>query len=151
MIKNGYWMFCPSSQKKQQPTKIVDWSKRDQEYVVKIKRLYKELLKLEKSVRITLSLIGRQFGILANLERHLDKLPKTERLLSEITESVQQFQIRRCCIVIDRMIMKDEPVILWKVQRIAAMKSHHFYEIKPYLENYVQQKQDVKNDEQTTS
>lgn len=47
--------------------------------------------------------------------------------------------------------MKDEPVILWKVQKIAAVKSHHFHEIKPYLENYVHQKQDVKNDEQTTS
>lgn len=28
----------PSCQKKQRPTKIVDWSKRDQEYVVKIKK-----------------------------------------------------------------------------------------------------------------
>lgn len=147
------WLMdvLPSNQKKQQPIKIVDWSKRDQEYVVKIKRLYKELLELEKPIRITLSFIGRRLGILANLERHIDKLPKTERLLSEITESVQQFQIRRCCKVIDRMIMKDELVVLWKVQRIAAVKSHHFHEIKPYLENYVQQKQDVKNDEQTTS
>ncbi|MED3825864.1 TnsD family transposase [Priestia flexa] len=147
------WLMdvLPSCQKKQRPTKIVDWSKRDQEYVVKIKRLCKELLELEKPIRITLSFIGRRLGILANLERHTDKLPKTKRLLSEITESVQQFQIRRCCIVIDRMIMKDEPVILWKVQRMAAVKSHHFYEIKSYLQNYVQQKQDVKNDEQTTS
>ncbi|MCS1394210.1 hypothetical protein [Lysinibacillus boronitolerans] len=88
---------------------------------------------------------------MANLERHLDKLPNTEKLLSEITESVQQFQIRRCCIVIDQMVMKDEPIILWKVQRRAAVKSHHFYEIKPYLENYVHHKQDMKNDEQTTS
>ncbi|MED3652667.1 transposase, partial [Heyndrickxia sporothermodurans] len=95
--------------------------------------------------------IGRRLGILVNLELHLDKLPKTERLLSEIKESVPQFQIRRCCIVIDQMIIKDEPVILWKVQRIAAVKSHHFHEIKPYLANYVRQKQDVKNDEQTTS
>ncbi|MBS4192851.1 TnsD family transposase [Bacillus sp. FJAT-49705] len=147
------WLMdvLPSNQKKLQPTITVDWSKRDQEYVVKIKRIYKDLLELEKPIRITLSLIGRRLGILVNLERHLDKLPKTERLLSAITESVQQFQLRRCCIVIDRMIMKDEPVILWKVQRIAAVKSHHFHEIKPYLESYVQQKQDVKNDEQTTS
>ena len=147
------WLMdvLPSNQKKLQPTITVDWSKRDQEYVVKIKRIYKDLLELEKPVRITLSLIGRRLGILANLERYLDKLPKTERLLSEITESVQQFQIRRCCIVIDQMVMKDEPVALWKVQRIAAVKSHYFHEIKSYLANYVHQKQDVKNDEQTTS
>ncbi|MGG4546411.1 TnsD family transposase [Rossellomorea marisflavi] len=142
------WLMnvLPSNQKKQQPTITVDWSKRDQEYVVIIKKLYKELLELEKPIRITLSFIGRRLGILANLERYIDKLPKTERLLAEITESVKQFQIRRCCKVIDQMIMKDEPVILWKVQRIAAVKSHHFHEIKSNLQNYVQQKQDVKND-----
>lgn len=147
------WLMdvLPFNQKKQQPTKIVDWSIRDHEYAAKIKRLYIELLELEKPVRITFSLIGRRLGILANLERHLDKLPKTKRLLSEITESVQQFQIRRCCKVIDQMIMQAEPVVLWKVQRVAAVKSHHFYDIKPYLANYVHQKQDVKNDEQTTS
>ena len=45
--------LLPTKQKKQQPTKIVDWSKRDQEYVAEIKKLYKELLELVKSVRIT--------------------------------------------------------------------------------------------------
>lgn len=147
------WLMdiLPSKQKKQEPTKVVNWAKRDQEYTAKIKKLYKELLELEKPVRITKSLIGKKIGILANLERHLDKLPETEKLLSAISESVQQFQIRRCCKVIDQMIMKAEPVILWKVQRIAAVKSHHFHKIKFYLVNYVHQKQDVKKDEQTTS
>lgn len=141
----------PSKQKKKQSTKTVDWSKRDQEYVAKIKKLNKELLEVDKPVRITMSLIGKQLGILANLERHLDKLPKTKKLLSDIIESVQQFQIRRCCKVIDQMLNEDEQVILWKVQRVAAVKSHHFSVIKPYLERYLKQKQDVKNDEQTTS
>ena len=147
------WLMdmLPFKQKKQEPSKIVDWPKRDHEYTVKIKKLYKELLGLEKPVRITKSLIGKRLGILANLERHLDKLPRTEKLLSDITESVQQFQIRRCCKVIDKMLCQEDPVILWKVQRIAAVKSHHFHEIKPYLEDYLQQKQDVKNNEQATS
>lgn len=146
------WLMgvLPSNQKGQQPTVTVDWSKRDQDYIVKIKKIHKEFLELEEPVHFTLSLIGRRLGILVNLELHLDKLPNTERLLSEITESVQQFQIRCCCIVIDQMVIKDEPIIFWKVQRRAAVKSHQFSEIKPYLENYVHHKQDVKNDEQST-
>ena len=56
------------------------------------------------------------------MEHHLDKLSQTKGLLEEITESVEQFQIRRCCKVIDQMIMMDEPVTLWKVQRMAAVK-----------------------------
>ncbi|MFY3791814.1 TnsD family transposase [Ureibacillus sp. MALMAid1270] len=147
------WLIdiLPSKQKKHEPSTIVDWSKRDQEYSVRIRKLYKELLELEKPVRITKSIIGNILGILANLESHLDKLPKTEMLILEITESVQQFQIRRCCKVIDNMLLQGKQVLLWKVQRIAAVKSHHFHEIKPYLESYLQQKQDVKNNEQTTS
>ncbi|MBG9840061.1 MULTISPECIES: TnsD family Tn7-like transposition protein [Bacillus cereus group] len=140
----------PIKQKKPGPTKRVDWDKRDREYVVKIKMLYKELLAKERPIRITISAVGKRLGILANLERHLDKLSQTKELLEEITESVEQFQIRRCCKVIDQMITMDEPVILWKVQRIAAVKTHHFHELKPKLEEYLQKKQDVSNDEKTT-
>lgn len=134
------WLMnmLPSKKKKAGSNKTVDWVKRDSEYVAQIKKLHSELLQLEKLVRITLSLIGKRLGILANLERHLDKLPKTKKLLNSIIESVQQFQIRRCCKVIDQMLFGNEQVYLWKVQRIAAVKSHHFYEIKKYLENYVQ-------------
>ncbi|EOO22995.1 hypothetical protein ICM_06218 [Bacillus cereus BAG1X2-3] len=53
--------------------------------------------------------------------------------------------------MIDQMITMDEPVILWKVQRIAAVKTHHFHEIKPKLEEYLKKKQDVSNDENTTA
>ncbi|QIC07187.1 transposase [Brevibacillus sp. 7WMA2] len=145
LIKN-----LPIKQKKLESIKTVDWNKRDREYVTKIKMLYKELLAKERPIRITISAIGKRLGILANLERHLDKLSQTKELLEEITESVEQFQIRRCCKVIDQMITMDEPVILWKVQRIAAVKTHHFHEIKPKLEEYLKKKQDVSNDEKTT-
>lgn len=143
------WLMgmLPSNQKKQVRTTIVDWSKRDLEYTEKIKKLYKELMELEKPVRITKSLLGKRLGILANLERHLDKLPNTKKLLSDIIESVQEFQIRRCRMVIDNMLLLGNQVLLWKVQRIAAVKSCHFHEIKPFLEEYLQQKQDVKNNE----
>ncbi|WP_307475238.1 hypothetical protein [Cytobacillus purgationiresistens] len=40
---------------------------------------------------------------------------------------------------------------MWKVQRIGAVKSHHFQEIKPRLEAYIQAKQEVDSYEQTTS
>ncbi|HFJ9429042.1 TnsD family transposase [Bacillus cereus group sp. BceL293] len=146
------WLMknLPIKQQKLDSTKTADWNKRDREYVAKIKVLYKELLAKERPIRITVSAIGKRLGILANLERHVDKLSQTKELLEEITESVEQFQIRRCCKVIDQMITMDEPVILWKVQRIAAVKTHHFHEIKPKLEEYLKKKQDVSNDEKTT-
>ncbi|HZG10944.1 TnsD family Tn7-like transposition protein [Bacillus sp. BNPI-92] len=146
------WLFeqLPIIQEKKNNQAIVDWASRDREYYSKVKKLYKELIILDKPIRITISTIGKRLGILSNLEKHLDKLPQTKKLLSEITESTQQFQIRRCCMIIDRMLQEQEPVVLWKVQRIGAVKSHHFHEIKPYLEEYLRTKQEVESYEQTT-
>jgi hypothetical protein len=147
------WLFeqLPIIQTKKNIDVIVDWSARDREYLSKVKQLYKELMDLDKPVRITISIIGKRLGILSNLEKYLNKLPQTEKYLNEITETTQQFQIRRCCKIIDRMLQKNEPVMLWKVQRLGAVKSHHFHEIKSYLESYLRMKQEEDNYEQTTS
>ncbi|MGY1423457.1 TnsD family transposase [Bacillus cereus] len=139
------WLFeqLPAKQTKGNPASTVDWKARDQEYLPRIKELYKNLIVLDKPVRITASLIGKRLGILSNLEKYRDKLSKTTRYLEKITESTQQFQIRRCCRIIDCMLQEEQPVLLWKVQRLGAVKSHHFHGIKPYLEEYLQAKQEV--------
>lgn len=141
----------PVKQRKQKPSKLVDWAKRDLQYVKQIKLLHNQLLKEEKPIRITQSIIGKRLDILANLERHLDKLPRTRQLLQQITESVQDFQLRRCYKIIDELLQNNEPILLWQVQRVAAIKSHHFHKIKPILEHYIAMKWDVTNHERTTS
>ncbi|SIR38427.1 hypothetical protein SAMN05443094_107209 [Domibacillus enclensis] len=113
---------------------------RDQEYYEKIKLLYKELLDLKRPLRITKSVIGKRLNILANLERRGHKLPKTTQLLNEITESVREFQIRRCCQVIDQMIEENEPVLFSGVRAISNIQAHHFKAIKPQLEAYIKLK-----------
>ncbi|WP_342540504.1 TnsD family transposase [Heyndrickxia sp. FSL K6-6286] len=139
------WLFdqLPIVQAKEKPKSIVDWGIRDREYLSKVKQLYKELIEIDKPIRITISIIGKRLGILSNLVKHLDKLQQTEKYLNKITESTLQFQIRRCCKIIDSMLLKKEPVLLWKVQRIGAVKSHHFNEIKSHLEVYIRTKQEV--------
>jgi hypothetical protein len=146
------WLLehLPKKKSKVKPRGVVDWSARDQKYVSRLKTLYQELITLDKPIRITTSLIGKRLGILSNLEKHLDKLPKTAKYISAITETTQEFQIRRCCKIIDRLLKNEEPVLMWKVQRLGGIKSHHFHEIKPLLEEYLRKRQDVDNYEQTT-
>ncbi|MGJ7922799.1 hypothetical protein [Neobacillus sp. LXY-4] len=104
-----------------------------------IKTLYEQLWTSEKPIRITISLLGKRLGILAILERHLEKLPITKRLLEQITESVQQFQIRRCCKIIDNLKCELSDVKLWRVQRLAGIKPKDFKTIRPILEVYLQE------------
>ncbi len=134
------WLFnmLPPVQKHRNDVKTVDWNKRDKEYLKRIKTLYEQLRKSDKPVRITVSLLGKRLGILANLKRHLDKLPLTQNLLKQITESVEQFQIRRCYKIIDKMICDGEvPLNLWRIQRPAGLKSRDFQKIRPILEAYL--------------
>ena len=41
-------------------------------------------------------------------------------------------------------MVKHDSVQLWKVQRMAAMRSHHFHNIKTQLESYIENKWEVK-------
>jgi len=135
--------MLPKVQRQNKPATSVNWSKRDQQYVQRIKRLYLKLIQEPKPIRITKSVLGRRLGILANLERHLDKLPKTNKLLHDIIESVPEFQLRRCYKIIDELLKQNSTIDLWRIQGVAAIKSHHFHEIKPRLKRYIEMKQEV--------
>lgn len=71
----------------------------------------------------------------------MDKLPKTNALLNEITETVQEFQIRSCCIVIDQMLEETNGVRFEKLRESCAIETKNFKKIKPYLEEYISKRQ----------
>jgi len=68
-------------------------------------------------------------------------LPKTNKLLNEITETVREFRIRRCCIVIDRMLEEDNVVRFERLRETCAIETKNFKKIKPYLEEYISKQQ----------
>lgn len=145
------WLYknLPEHQKKTNLHKRIDWNLRDQIYYKRIRQLVKELLCSEKPVRITRSLIGKRLGIQSSLENKREKIPCTQKYLDENTETIQQFQIRRCCKIIDKMLKKREEVLMWKVQRIGGVKSHDFREIKPCLEDYQKIQEGIFYDKKT--
>jgi hypothetical protein len=131
----------PKMSKKSNVSSRVDWNERDEEYYVKINELHRCLLDQQSPVRITKSIVSKRLGIVAMLNHKLEHLPKTKQLLIDISESVQQFQLRRCKKLIDQMVSQQEPIILWKIQRVGGLKSHHFHQIKPLLESYIHTRQ----------
>jgi hypothetical protein len=73
----------------------VDWSVRDREILIQVKSAIDRLLQNNKPVRITVGRIGVILGLKALLEKHLDKLPQTLAYLKSMTETIEDFQIRR--------------------------------------------------------
>ena len=126
------WLFenLPRVTKRIKHHVLVDWDKRDNEILLIVKNRYEELMENAKVIRITKSSIGREIGILTTLEKNIDKLPNTCKYLNGITETVEEFQIRRCKKIIRSRIYKNESIKIWEIQRVAGIRSEAFKKIK---------------------
>ena len=111
----------------------IDWNLRDREVKVKVKIAVKEILKREKPDRVTLRKIGIMINSKSLLEKKLDKLPLTKAYLNKVVESVEMFQERRIRWAIDRLEKQGEEVKVWKVMRLAGIKSKNFEKVEQFI------------------
>lgn len=117
----------------------IDWNKRDEEILEKVKEAVKNLLKLEdKPVRITSGRIGYMIDEKALLEKKLDKMPKTKEFIDEVTETAQAFRLRRVKHVLYGMDKTGEVINSWKVLRKSGIKKQYYAEVKSIIEKYIQ-------------
>lgn len=131
----------PSKSKFISNNERVDWAQRDKYYLELLKERYKELSLSKEPIRITKGALAKTLGILANVEKKIDKLPMTEKFLGDMCESVEEFQIKRCKWAIDKCLENDEEIKLWRIQRIAAVRTNQFNKIKGKLLKYIKGKE----------
>ncbi len=134
------WLCNALPQKKNVVTykgKIIDWNIRDEEILIKLRKSYSNMIKGCKLVRVCISSIGKVSGTLSALEKNIDKLPKCKAYLNEITETVEQYQIRRCKKIIDDKNTNGEFLRLWEIQRIAGIRTKDFEMVKDTILSYI--------------
>jgi hypothetical protein len=87
--------YMPPRQQTLSPSRV-DWESRDTQWAIAAK-LSAERLKNapERPVQITVAAIARDISQLANIQKHLDKLPLTAQVLAEVVETREQFAVRR--------------------------------------------------------
>lgn len=101
----------------------VDWQERDKMYCEDVRRVGQEILARRGSPRrVTVSLVGRKLGILSNLEKHLQFLPRTAAVISKIAETVDQYQCRRAALAVERLRNGGQRVVPWRIIRLAGLK-----------------------------
>jgi hypothetical protein len=100
----------------------VCWSSRDIELLNQIKEEYSRIFNLNIPVRLTKGMIARRINRLELIEKWLHKLPQTRIFLDEITETIEQFQIRRVDLVCKSMYENGETLAKWKIVRRAGLK-----------------------------
>lgn len=137
------WLFSnlPKKVKADAGNKRVNWQERDNEYLNMLNKKYNEIKAMEKPVRITNSALAKPLGILVNIQKKISKLPKIKEFLEKVCESTEDFQLRRCTYVIDQLIEDEKELNLWKVQRIAAIRTNEFNKLKEKLIKYINEKE----------
>jgi DNA-binding Lrp family transcriptional regulator len=116
----------------------VNWEQRDFELLNKAKQIVKELLSTgEKPERITISRIGKLICAQTLLEKHIDKLPKTNKYLKSVIEDVEAFQIRRIKWVAIEMLNSGEQLKVWAIKRKSGIRTNCSLKVNRAIEDEI--------------
>lgn len=112
----------------------VDWHLRDNEVLEKAKKAVKEIsVSHSKPERITIGRIGKMIGMSSLLEKHMDKMPKTQEYLKKAVESSEQYAIRRISWCAGELRKNSEEIMEWKLIRMAGIRKGYSEEVRKAL------------------
>ncbi|BAQ60811.1 Tn7-like transposition protein D [Geminocystis sp. NIES-3708] len=111
------------TRKKPLPVSRVDWNERDRIFAEQVKVTVENLLTQEgKLVQITVAQIGRAINQLSVLQKHIDKLPLTSQVLSEVVETREEFAICRVKGAIEYFRQEGIFAQKWQIVRKAGLR-----------------------------
>ncbi|MGE4267054.1 MAG: TnsD family Tn7-like transposition protein [Deferribacterales bacterium] len=142
--KEWLGMNSPSIRLPQAQNKRVDWHNRDIEIVEKVAIAIKEIESVSKPfLRVSIGRVGKMIGQLTLLEKHIDKLPLTRKVLKEKVEDTYTFQKRKidCVVCAVTGAFVNESDIYKKATvakgRCAETDKYISYKVRIYNENMV--------------
>lgn len=128
----------PKRRKGESINNRVNWLKRDKELLERVQKVAREIRDIaDKPVRITVKTLGDGIGQRALLEKHLDRMLETKVFIEEVSESEQDFRLRRVKYVINEMLENGEVIKEWKVLKRAAIKAEFYNEVKGIIKLYI--------------
>lgn len=73
----------------------IDWEERDREYSFLLIKEAINILIEEPLIRVTKTKLAKTLDLQSRFEKYLDKLPVCKTILDDVTETIEDFQIRR--------------------------------------------------------
>jgi Tn7-like transposition protein D/TniQ len=136
---NLVWLkeVSPKSDLKRTPYAKVDWNKRDEDILIEVKNAIRNLKAIKKPIHINVSRIGKEIGKLSILEKHLEKLTKTQKYLSEHLETRESYRIRRVKWACQFMFEQNNQVVEWRIIRLAGLKDTISKNVRNALEEEI--------------
>lgn len=134
------WLFenLPKKNKISKGLIRVNWHERDLQYLKLVKTQYEKLIKSKNVIHINKMNLIKNLEIQTNILKRAEKLPLTIKYINEKIETGKEFRLRKCKSIIDEKKSKNKTLKIWEVQRIAAIRSNHFKEIRDELKIYLE-------------
>lgn len=127
----------PAAQTPICPNNRVNWQKRDEQILSQVKGAVQRLLIVDRPIRITISRVAKAIGQLALIEQHLNQMPMTQTYLDSVTESVEDYQIRRVRWAAELLDRRGESIDRWKVIRIAGLRPDYSEKVGKAVEEKI--------------
>lgn len=108
----------------------IDWNKRDNEYSFLIIKKAIEIFMEYPLKRVTKTGIARKLDLLPKIANQIDKLPICRVILADITETVEEFQIRKVRFYAKKFRKESIPYTQSSLMKIAGLKKEMSNRIK---------------------
>lgn len=95
--------------------------KRDLDICEQLRNVYYEIMSSETPIRVTSTLLAKRIGKDPMIRSNASKLPISVQFLNTVSESVEQFQIRRVDYICKKIYEENGKLIKWKVIRLAGL------------------------------
>lgn len=91
------WLLSvlPNSKTLIKTKRRIDWEERDQEYSFLLIKEAINILIEEPLIRLTKTLLAKKLDLQSRFEKYMDKLPICKSILDDVSETIEDFQIRR--------------------------------------------------------
>jgi hypothetical protein len=118
------WLLnnLPLPKRSEKAKKRINWIDRDQEYSILIIREAVNILIEIPLIRVTKTIIAKRLDLLAKFENYINKLPISQIILEEVTETNEEFQIRRIRYFVAKFKVDNVPFSKYGLARAAGIK-----------------------------
>ena len=101
----------------------VDWDARDRELEIRIRAVADQIrAKSKPLLRLTKSRLGAEAGAKSLLEQHIQRLPLANAALNAVTETADEFAVRRIRAVGAELLEGHRVVPRWQFVRLAGLR-----------------------------
>jgi hypothetical protein len=100
---------------------LLDWRAIDLEAARRLRHRAAQLRTFTPPQQITRLALERALGQPGWLEKRICKLPRCAVALSEVVESVEEFQCRRVIWAAEELLKQELPIQVWRLRRLAGL------------------------------